>query len=131
MNGVKNQIAASYVANRSLEPANVILCLITTLLVVGIIMVYSTSSAKFIKGDQALNLVFIKHVFWVSIAFTGMLIIMKIDYHSWQKYSNLIFVIALICLVAVLIPGIGSVINGARRWIRFGPYLGMHSLNLQ
>ncbi|MDR4496661.1 MAG: putative lipid II flippase FtsW [Candidatus Scalindua sp.] len=125
MNEVKNQIAASYGANRGLEPANVIIYLITTLLVVGIIMVYSTSSAKLIKGDHVLNLIFIKHVFWVTIAFAGMLIIMRIDYHYWQKYSNVIFVVALICLVAVLIPGVGSTINGSRRWIRFNSYFGV------
>lgn len=125
MKSIKIQTVAPYEENRALEPLNVILYLITTLLVVGIIMVYSTSSAKFIKGDDAQNLVFMKHVLWVTFAFSGMVIVMRVDYHFWQKYSNVIFGISLACLVAVLIPGVGSVINGARRWIRFGSYFGV------
>ncbi|GJQ57294.1 MAG: stage V sporulation protein E [Candidatus Scalindua sp.] len=125
MNSTKSQIVAPHAENRALEPVNVIIYLIATLLVVGIIMVYSTSSAKFLNGESTHNLVFIKHILWVTFAFLGMLIMMRIEYHFWQKYSNVIFGIAIICLVAVLIPGVGSVINGARRWIRFSSYFGV------
>ncbi len=81
MNKTRSQSAVLHTENRVLEPVNVIIYLVTTLLVVGIIMVYSTSSAKFVKGDNVHNLVFIKHVLWVTVAFLGMLIMMKIDYH--------------------------------------------------
>ncbi|MDR4505365.1 MAG: putative lipid II flippase FtsW [Candidatus Scalindua sp.] len=125
MKAIKSQAVVPYTENRALEPVNVILYLITTLLVVGIIMVYSTSSAKLIKGGDAQNLVFMKHVLWVIFAFLGMLIMMRVDYHFWQNYSTVILGISVVCLVAVLIPGVGSVINGARRWIRFGSYFGV------
>jgi cell division protein FtsW len=61
---------------------------------------------------------------WVAIAIIGMLVMMKIDYHYLQKYSTAIFVIALVGLVVVLIPQIGTVTYGARRWVRFGSYFG-------
>ncbi len=125
MNSTKSQIITSHTENRALEPVNVILYLTTTLLVVGIIMVYSTTSAKFLQVDNAHNLVFIKHVLWVTFAFLGMVMMMRLDYHFFQKYSTVIFVIAVVSLVAVLIPGVGSVINGARRWIRFSSYFGV------
>jgi cell division protein FtsW len=53
-----------------------------------------------------------------------MLVTMKIDYHYLQKYSTAICVIALVGLVVVLIPQIGTVTYGARRWVRFGSYFG-------
>jgi cell division protein FtsW len=61
---------------------------------------------------------------WVTIAIIGMLIMMRIDYHYLQKYRTVIFIVALAGLVVVLIPEIGTVTYGARRWIRFGNYFG-------
>jgi cell division protein FtsW len=53
-----------------------------------------------------------------------MLIMKRIDYHYLQKYSTAIFIVALLGLVFVLIPEIGTVTYGARRWVRFGSYFG-------
>ena len=109
-------------AIRSLEPANVIMYLVTTLLVIGIIMIYSTSSARTTEGAGSMNIIFLKHVAWVIIAITGMLIMMKTDYHYLQRYSMVIFIVALVGLAVVLIPEIGTKINGSRRWIRVGVF---------
>ncbi|ODS33417.1 MAG: cell division protein FtsW [Candidatus Scalindua rubra] len=109
---------------RSLEPANVIMYLITTLLVIGIIMIYSVSSIKVGEGVNSMNIAFFKHILWIILALIGMLTMMRFDYHNLQKYSMAILIIALVGLVVVLIPEIGTVSNGARRWIRFGSYFG-------
>ena len=114
----------SFTAIRSLEPANVIMYLVMTFLVIGIIMIYSASSAKVTDSTHSMNTVFLRHVMWVSIAIIGMLIMMRIDYHYLQKYRTAIFIVALAGLVVVLIPEIGTVTYGARRWVRFGSYFG-------
>ncbi len=109
---------------RSLEASNVIMYLVLTLLVIGIIMIYSTSSARVVDDVSPMNITFLKHIMWIAIGLVGMLIMMKIDYHYLQRYSTFIFIIALTGLVLVLIPKIGTVSYGARRWIRFGGYIG-------
>ncbi len=109
---------------RSLEASSVIICIVMTLLVFGIIMIYSTSSAKVVDDVNPMNIIFLKHVMWIAIATIGMLVMMKIDYHYLQKYSTVILVIAFIGLVVVLIPKVGTVSYGARRWIRLGSYIG-------
>ncbi len=109
---------------RSLEPANIIIYLVTTLLVIGTIMIYSTTSAKVAGGLNPFNLAFLKHILWVILAIIGMLTMMRLDYYYIQKYSKLILIVALAFLVIVLIPGIGTTTNGACRWIRFGSYFG-------
>lgn len=114
----------SFAAIRSLEPANIIMYIVTTLLVVGIIMIYSTSSAKVADSSHSMNTIFLRHVMWVAIAIIGMLVMIRIDYHYLQKYSTVIFIVALAGLVFVLIPEIGTVTYGARRWVRFGSYFG-------
>ena len=39
----------------------------------------------------------------------------------WDKYSLALLCLALLLLLLVLIPGIGAMVNGARRWLRIGP----------
>jgi cell division protein FtsW len=39
----------------------------------------------------------------------------------WEKHApKILFILALVLLVLVLIPGIGKVVNGSRRWIPLG-----------
>jgi cell division protein FtsW len=52
-----------------------------------------------------------------------MYICSKIDYHHWQKFAPLFVLVGIGLLVAVLIPGIGFQVGGARRWINFGAFL--------
>ena len=119
MNTLRNRFAVNTKVS-SLEPANVIIYLVTTLLVIGTIMIYSASSAKAAVGLNPINLAFLKHILWVILAIVGMLTMMRIDYYYIQKYSKLILIIALALLVIVLIPGIGTTtkrIGGYAIWI--------------
>ena len=52
-----------------------------------------------------------------------MYIFSKIDYHYWQKLAPLMVLAGIGMLVAVLIPGIGFAVGGARRWIDLGAFL--------
>ena len=40
-----------------------------------------------------------------------------VELEIWQKYAPYLFVVALVLLVAVLIPGLGKGVNGAKRWL--------------
>ncbi len=52
----------------------------------------------------------------------AMLFITKnIDYHFWKKFSFIFFMLSVICLILVFVPGVGSKIYGASRWIQLGP----------
>jgi cell division protein FtsW len=50
-----------------------------------------------------------------------LLIVKNIDYRFWKKFSFIFFIISIIFLILVFIPGIGSKIYGASRWISLGP----------
>ena len=45
------------------------------------------------------------------------LITFQVPVSAWQKYSLHLFLLGLVLLVLVLIPGIGREVNGSRRWI--------------
>src|SRR3990167_10780029 len=95
--------------------------LITLILVmIGLIMVFSTSSilAQDRYGD---SYYFIKRqMFYASIGLALLVTAMNIDYRTWRKPVYLILGISIVMLIFVLIPGIGIKVSGARRWLNLG-----------
>ena len=85
-------------------------------------MVYSSSNiwALYKFND---SLYYLKHqgLFFI-IGLIAMFVVSKIDYKLYLKYSNKIFLLSLILLVLVLIPGIGQVRNGSRSWFGIGSF---------
>jgi cell division protein FtsW len=58
---------------------------------------------------------------WAGLGLLAFLFFSKFSHLRLQKLANIFFVITIILLVAVLIPGIGTKLLGARRWLNFGP----------
>ena len=93
------------------------------LLALGAVMVYSASialpdSPKFAKY---LSTHFIsRHVMSIAVAFVLATVVVQVPMSFWEKAAPWLFVIALVLLVLVLIPGIGKVVNKSRRWIPLG-----------
>ena len=83
-------------------------------------MLYSSSMiwAEYKNGNSEYFLI-IQLIFFLS-GLAAYFFISKIDSLVLQKYRNIIFLIAVILLILVLIPGIGMVRGGARSWIGIG-----------
>ena len=88
----------------------------------GLMMIYSSSCvwANY-KFNNSYHYVINQFIFFLIGLFI-MIIISKIDYKIYYKYSNMILFICFILLVLVLIPGIGSVRNGSRSWFGIGGF---------
>jgi cell division protein FtsW len=84
---------------------------------IGIVMVYSASSVRsyFSSADPAAQ--GLEQIVWAGIGLTGLIVASRIDFRHLRYLAIPIFVITLALLGAVLVPGIGSEINGSRRWI--------------
>jgi cell division protein FtsW (lipid II flippase) len=52
--------------------------------------------------------------------FVIMLVVSFVDYHLIVRYSRLFYIVAIILLILVLLPGIGQEVNGATRWMVIG-----------
>ena len=89
------------------------------LLVIGIIMLFSTSAfARESHGDVY---AFVKRqAVWLVIGFVVFTFAALIDYHFWQRTWWLWFGIALIALTLCFVPHVGLRLNGSRRWIGIG-----------
>ena len=92
-----------------------------TLISIGLLMVASASVAIAEKQQLMQFYYLLRQGFFLLIALGCSLIIFRLPGSIWQKYGPILFVWALILLIAVLIPGIGREVNGSRRWIGFGP----------
>lgn len=106
--------------NREGGPDYLILFAVLGLLGLGIVMVYSSSSVKahILFGD---GLYYLKRqAAWAALGLIAMRIAQKFDYRNWDRMAVPVFYGSLLLLIAVLIPGIGQVAHGSRRWLEFG-----------
>ena len=97
-----------------------LLCCVGTLLALGTVMVFSVISARATTlgvGTRYLA----KGLIWVAIGVAGLAVMRRIDYRRLERYWWVVGLMGLTVLVAVLVPGVGTLKNGARRWIQFGP----------
>lgn len=93
-----------------------------TIISIGLIMIYSASSiwAEYKTGNPYYYL--LRQLLFFIIGLFIYIITCKIPYIFWFKNSNKIFIVCLILLIVVLIPGIGIVRGGARSWIGIGDF---------
>ncbi|TMH02059.1 MAG: putative lipid II flippase FtsW [Betaproteobacteria bacterium] len=93
------------------------------LIALGLVMVYSASVAmpdnpKFSRYAPTYFLT--RHLLFIAISFVAALATVQIPLRVWEKCAPWLFVAALLMLVIVLIPHVGKVVYGARRWIPLG-----------
>ena len=92
--------------------------------IVGLIMVYSSTSAlQVMKGFSPTSFV-INQVAFLGSRVSCNVFIYKMKTSVFQNRSFIMFAIAVITVMvlAVRIPGIGKEINGARGWIEIGGF---------
>lgn len=96
---------------------------VTSLLLWGAIMVYSATIAmpdnpRFANYTHTHFLM--RHVVSLAIGFITALIAFQVPLERWERIAPWLLVAALVLLIAVLIPGVGKGVNGARRWLPLG-----------
>jgi len=94
--------------------------IILLLLTLGLIAVADASA------PQALNLFNDKYYFvkqqllWGGIGIISLLVASRLNYTFWEKIATPLFWISVLALILVLIPGLGTKVLGARRWLFLG-----------
>lgn len=99
----------------------VLLVLVVALNFIGLVMVLSASSVTALDATGSSWYHFQRQGIWFLLALTAMVVSMRTDYRALRRFVAPGLVAAIVLLVVVLIPGIGSSVNGAQRWIVFGP----------
>ncbi|HEX4638815.1 MAG TPA: putative lipid II flippase FtsW [Chthoniobacterales bacterium] len=90
------------------------------LLVIGIVMLFSTSA--FARDSHGDTLFFLKRQsVWLGVGLIVCIAAALMDYHFWQRTWWIWLSLALITLACCYLPRVGMRINGSRRWIGIGP----------
>lgn len=87
------------------------------LLCVGVQMVQSASLTS--RPSRQDELFLTRHLLWLSIATTAAWCASRLTAERLERHARTLFWCFVLLITAVLIPGIGTRINGAQRWIRF------------
>jgi cell division protein FtsW len=101
---------------------------VTVLLGIGLVMVYSASIA-IAEGSRGTGhqpmYYLLRHGAYVALSVVAALAVFQIPSHAWQRTAPYLFLLGLGLLVLVLVPGVGREVNGSRRW------LSLYIVNLQ
>lgn len=96
---------------------------VCALLGVGMVMLYSASTADPMRGTEA-GLVgaryLIRQLIWCLLGLIGCAVMACIDYRKFKKISPYLLAGACVMLLLVFVPHIGMLRGGARRWIGYG-----------
>jgi cell division protein FtsW len=93
------------------------------LLTFGMVMVYSASIAmaeasKFTGGKTTYFLQ--RHALFLGAGVVVGLLVFQVPVRLWQLVAPWLFLLGVVLLVLVLVPGFGREVNGARRWLSLG-----------
>jgi cell division protein FtsW len=99
-----------------------LLAVILMLIMVSVVMVYSSSSVVALTTYDDTAYFMKRQIMWAAVGLALMAITMRTDHRvlSNQRVVIALIVISLLLLAATLVPGVGKMVNGSRRWLRLG-----------
>jgi cell division protein FtsW len=100
-----------------------LLSVLLTLVMFGTVMVFSASFPEVaVEEGLARYSVLIRQLIYVAVGGAGLFVAMRIDYHAYHRYAfwMMLGIVALL-IALVFVPGVGTEVYGAKRWIMIGP----------
>ncbi len=117
-------VAAQHVQDREIPELNfdnTLILVIGALLMLGLVMVASSSiTTSASNSGDPLRLFWRQSVYLVA-AIGAMLLVTRIPMIFWSRMGPWLLFFSTILLALVLVPGIGREVNGSLRWISLGP----------
>ncbi|HSW94639.1 MAG TPA: putative lipid II flippase FtsW [Patescibacteria group bacterium] len=107
-----------------------LLSVVLALLGIGLAMVYSASGIKALDAQDDPRYFLIQQSAWVAIGLAAMLVVARVDYHRYRRLALPGLAIAILLLAVVLVPGVGTRVGGASRWLRISSFAGLQPAEL-
>ena len=98
-----------------------LLGVITTLNLLGLVMVLSASSVVALDDYGSSFHIAMRQALWVAVGTLACVVVLRVDYHRWRRLAVPAVGGTLVLLLAVMVPGVGVTANGSTRWIGYGP----------
>jgi cell division protein FtsW len=97
------------------RPDYVLVLIVVALVLIGLIMVYSATFALgYTYADQP-TYYLVRQAVWAAMGLDIMALMMRVEYHKWQKFSVVLMAVTVLLLIYVLLAG--PSVHGARRRI--------------
>lgn len=113
----RKEAPRSFVAT---PPDTLLFGAVASLVAIGLVMIFSASSAQ-AYADTHDTAYYVKHqVIYLFVGLAVAYAAYRIDYRKLRAAAPYLLLLCMFALVAVLVPHIGVVVNGARRWIGAG-----------
>jgi cell division protein FtsW len=93
---------------------------VAVLNVIGIVMVLSASSVLSLTSHGSAWYYFQRQLVWTMLGIIGFVVAMHLDYRRARQMVRPLLLVSIVLLVLVLVPGVGIVAGGARRWLGVG-----------
>jgi cell division protein FtsW len=95
---------------------------VAALLSLGMVMLYSASMSDVVNQRHVGAHYLIMQLIWCALGFVACVVTASLDYRLLKKIAWPLLGISVVLIALVLVPTkVTRVINGARRWIDFGP----------
>lgn len=88
-----------------------------SLLIIGFVMVISASLHLGVKMVNDTSHYPFKQFVHIALGLVAAGFVMKVPIQTWEKWSKFLFIIGIVLLLVVLIPGVGIKVNGSIRWL--------------
>jgi cell division protein FtsW len=87
---------------------------------IGLVMVMSSSVGVTERLHVGTFYFFARHAVFLGMGVVLAALVTRVELRQIERHGQSFLIVAVVLLLAVLIPGIGSEVNGARRWLSFG-----------
>jgi len=94
---------------------------IVALVSIGLVMVASSSMSFAVMTGSGPFHYFTRHLMFLAGGLLLVFFIMRTEIKKIEKYGYVFLGLCFLALLSVWLPGIGKSVNGARRWVHFGP----------
>ncbi len=113
-------------ARRSSEiaPEAILTVALLVLICIGVVMVYSASSATALLSDESPQGLLIRQGIYAVIGLVAFAVCARLRPSKLVGLGKPAVLASIGLLVVVLVPGIGTSVNGSRRWLELGPVQG-------
>ena len=95
--------------------------LVAVLNLLGLVMILSASAVTALYDYGSPWYQFVRQFIWLIVGSTALLFTLRVDYHRWRRWTRPLLLVSIGLLVMVLVPGVGVNVNGASRWLGYGP----------
>jgi cell division protein FtsW len=89
---------------------------------IGLVMVLSASSVTALHQEGSSYYYFERQLVWLAIGSVAFVAALRTDYHRLRLLALPLLLVCGGLLVVVLLPGVGSNVNGSSRWIGVGTF---------